>query len=88
MKKIILLIFLIHFLTSCKHKLNTKVEEAVNKICEESVVYPDWETKNDAYKNLFKVCTFEDLIYLTDNENSFVKFYAYIGLREKNIRKF
>jgi len=87
MKRIILSIFIISLFISCSHKLNSKVEEAVNKISEETVIYPDWETTNEAFENLFKAASLEDLIYLTENENSFVRYYAFIGLREKKYSK-
>lgn len=87
MKKIIESIFVITLLSSCAHKLSTKVEEAVNEVCKENVVYTHWETTSSAFENLFKVASLDDLVYLTENENPYVRYYAFIGLREKKYSK-
>ena len=89
MKKISFTLFLFHILISCGHKLNSKVENAVNILSAENLIYFDsfMAKKNESYINLLKVSTVEDLIYLTDNENAYVRFYAYLGLTEKNYPK-
>ena len=87
MKRIIVSIFIIISILSCDHQLNSKVEEAVNKVAKQKVVYPGWETESEAFQNLNKEASVEDLIYLTDNENAYVRYYAFIGLREKKYPK-
>ena len=87
MKKVILPIFIIIVLISCGHKLNSKVEKSIVEISKEDCVILDFEFQNEAFKNLLKVSSIEDLVYLTENEHSYVKYYAFIGLREKNYSK-
>jgi lipopolysaccharide export LptBFGC system permease protein LptF len=85
--KTILPILIMISLISCGHKLNSKVEEAVNKVSKEKVVYYAWETQNEAFQNLYKEASLEDLLYLTENENVYVRYYAFIGLRERKYFK-
>lgn len=87
MKKIIGAFLTITILISCEHKLNSKVENAVNSMSEETCINTNWTEGNESYKNLLKVATVEDLVYLTDNENGYVRYYSYLGLREKNYPK-
>jgi len=87
MKRVIISIFIIASILSCGHQLNSKVEEAVHIISKEKVVYPSWATENEAFQNLYKQTSLEDLLYLTENENVYVRYYAFIGLREKNYSK-
>ena len=89
MRNIFFTLFLFHFFISCGHKLNSKVENAVNVLSAENLIHLDsfWAKKNESYINLLKVSTIEDLIYLTDSENAYVIYYAYLGLTEKNYPK-
>lgn len=86
MKKILFTFLFFNIIISCGHKLNYKVENAVNLVTKISCVNSDsfWIRKDDSYKNLLKVSTIEDLVYLTDNENPYVRYYVYLGLIEKN----
>ena len=89
MKKIFFALLFFNIIISCGYKLNSKVENAANVITKKSCVNSDsfWIKKDDSYKNLLKVSTIDDLIYLTDNENPYLRYYAYLGLTEKNYPK-
>jgi len=81
------LVFLILTFISCGNKLDSKVENAVNILIEETSINTTFPEGNEAYKNLFRIATIEDLVYLTDNENPYVRYYSFIALREKNYPK-
>lgn len=87
MKKYILIFCIISILISCGHKLDSKVENAVNILSKETAINTSWPQGNDDFKNLLKVATIEDLVSLTENENVNVRYYSFIGLREKNYPK-
>lgn len=87
MKNIFLTLLTFNITISCGHKLDSKVENAVNILSKETCINTSWAEENDSYKNLIKVSTFEDLAYLTDNENPYIRYYAFIGLKEKNYPK-
>lgn len=72
---------------SCRNKLDSKVENAVNLLSKEKCINTVWAEYNDSYKNLIKAATAEDLVYLTDDENPYIRYYAFIGLIEKNYPK-
>jgi hypothetical protein len=83
-KKYLLLVFIIFL--SC-NKLDPKVETAVNAIRKVTYVIPDWLIRDDEYKNLMNVATNEDLVFLTNDEDAKVRYYAFIGLMERNYPK-
>lgn len=74
-------------LISCGHKPDSKVENAVNILSKETSINTSWPQGNDDFKNLLKVATIEDLVYLTENKNVNIRYYSFIGLREKNYPK-
>jgi hypothetical protein len=89
MKRMFFTLLFFNIIISCDHKLNSKVENVVNIIAKKTCINSDsfWIREDDNYKNFLKVSTIEDLVYLTDNENPYVKYYAYLGLVDKNYSK-
>lgn len=87
MKKYISAFCIISILISCGHKLDPKVENAVKILSKETSINTIWPQGNEDFKNLLKVATTEDLVYLTENKNPYVRYYSFIGLREKNYPK-
>lgn len=87
MRNIFLMFLTFNIIISCRNKLDSKVENAVNLLSQEKCINTVWIEDNDSYKNLIKVATVEDLVYLTDSENPYIRYYAFIGLKEKNYPK-
>jgi len=87
MKKYISAFCIISILISCGYKLDSKVENAVNILSKETSINTIWPQENEDFKKLLKFATIEDLVYLTKNENVYVRYYSFIGLREKNYPK-
>ncbi|CAD0007603.1 hypothetical protein [Flavobacterium salmonis] len=87
MKKYILAFCIISILISCGHTLDSKVKSAVDILSKETSINTSWPQGNDDFKNLLKVATIEDLLYLTENENVNIRYYSFIGLKEKNYPK-
>ncbi len=87
MKNIFLTLLIFNIIISCWHKLDSKVEKAVNILSEETSINTTWSEENEAYKNLLRVATLEDLIYLTEDKNPYVRYYSFLALREKNYPK-
>ncbi len=86
-RNIFLMLLTFNIIISCRNKLDSKVENAVNLLSHEKCINTVWTEDNDSYKNLIKVATVEDLVYLTDSENPYIRYYAFIGLKEKNYPK-
>ena len=79
--------YFLTLLVSCKHKINPKVENIVNNISETSYVLRDFPEYSYPCDSLIKTSSTEDLIYLTDNKNVVVRYYAFSGLRKRNYPK-
>ena len=80
-----LLFFTLFILISCGHKLDSNVEKAVSYISKyETCILPDFVFETQSYMNLMAVASNDDLIYLTDHENPVVRYFAFIGLMERN----
>lgn len=77
-------LLVICLLISCSDKLDPKVENAISAIREENRIILDFVFKNPKYVELMEVATNEDLVYLTDDENPNVRYFAFIGLLERN----
>jgi len=83
-----LLFFTLFIIISCGHKLDSNVEKAVSYISKyETCILTDFVFATPSYINLMDVASNDDLIYLTDHENPVVRYFAFIGLMERNYPK-
>ncbi|MDR6969245.1 hypothetical protein J2X31_003272 [Flavobacterium arsenatis] len=87
MKKYLIL-FILFILISCGYKLDSEVEKEVSYISEyETCILADFVFHTPSYINLMTVASNDDLIYLTNDENPVVRYFAFIGLMERNYPK-
>jgi len=89
MKNILLTLLFLNGLISCGHKLNSEVENSVNIIIEKEIINEDsfCIRREDSYINFLGVSTNEDLVYLTNHENQRIRYYAFLGLIDRNYPK-
>ncbi len=71
-------------LTSCKKQLSHNVEIAADAVRNKTLVYYDTVTEDDAYVHLMSNSNTEDLLILINDENPILRYYAFIGLYERN----
>lgn len=83
-----LIFFTLFILISCGHKLDSEVEKEVSYISKyETCILADFVFQTPSYLNLMTVASNDDLIYLTNDENPVVRYFAFIGLMERNYPK-
>ena len=87
MKKYIIL-FTLFILISCGHKLDSEVEKAVSYISKyETCILDDFVFQTPSYVRLMNVASNDDLVYLSNDKNPVVRYFAFIGLMERNYEK-
>jgi len=83
-----LIFFTLFLLISCGHKLDSEVEKEVSYISKyETCILADFVFERPSYINLMTVASNDDLIFLTNDENPVVRYFAFIGLMERNYPK-
>ena len=87
MKKYIIL-FTLFILISCGHKLDSEVEKAVSYISKyETCILDDFVFQTPSYVRLMNVASNDDLVYLSNDKNPVVRYFAFIGLMERNYER-
>ncbi len=83
-----LIFFTLFVLVSCEYKLDSEVEKEVSYIRKyETFILDDFVCLTPSYINLMTVASNDDLNYLTNDENPVVRYFAFIGLMERNYPK-